>query len=189
MVLTYLVHLTHIQSTVIQLTTWKTKMPVTKTLVVEMWLGVVFGIWPWQWYSTTSALPSLSLYICSSSVDIISSLAVNLGSTVSSSRCPVSLQHICLHTDTLKLVMWLLAISTDTYMPNWNAVLPWSPPTTTWTRTILGGYTNVLDRYSVNIYWYLLVDILLCPLDKFWLLFSVVGNVTAAVMNNAMTFW
>ncbi len=70
---------------------WKAKSPVTKTLVMGMWLGVAFLIGPaWGRYLATSTPHLSSLNICSSKVAIISSPSVNLGSIVCSSRplCP-----------------------------------------------------------------------------------------------------
>jgi len=71
---------------------------------------------------------------------------VSHGSIVCLISFPVSLWHISLHTDTSKLIILALFYSTDIDAPNWNAVSPWSPPTTTWTRANSEGWTDLLEK-------------------------------------------
>ena len=56
----------------------------------------------------------------------------------------VSFLHINSHADTLNSIMYPSQSLTDTDAPNWKAVLPWSPPTTTWTLRTLDGFTLLL---------------------------------------------
>ncbi len=91
-----------------------------------------------HWNSTTRLPISLCFNRFCWNVAITSSPWVNLSNIFSLSNHPVSFWQISSHTDTLKSIL----LSSQ----NWNAVLPWSLPTTIWTRATSNGSIDWLNR-------------------------------------------
>ncbi len=59
---------------------------------------------------------------------------------------PVSFRQINSQTVTSNSIILSPIKSTDTDAPNWKAVSPWSPPTTTWTRFTSDGVIDLLFK-------------------------------------------